>query len=138
LAIRFSTDAVDVDLDWLHEALSRRAYWALGRSREVVERSVANSLCFSAFVGGRQVAFARVVTDQATFAWVCDVFVDEEMRGAGIGSQLMAVVSLDPRLAGLKRIVLVTSSPDFYRRFGFEPLDRPDRWMLRRGPGPAD
>jgi predicted N-acetyltransferase YhbS len=50
----------------------------------------------------------------------------------------MAVVSLDPRLAGLKRIVLVTSSPDFYRRFGFEPLDRPDRWMLRRGPGPAD
>jgi N-acetylglutamate synthase-like GNAT family acetyltransferase len=138
LAIRFSTDAVDVDLDWLHEALSRRAYWALGRSREVVERSVANSLCFSAFVGGRQVAFARVVTDQATFAWVCDVFVDEEMRGAGIGSQLMAVVTHDPRLAGLKRIVLVTSSPDFYRRFGFEPLDRPDRWMLRRGPGPAD
>lgn len=138
MTIRFSTDAADVDLDWLHEALSRRAYWALGRSRDVVERSVANSLCFSAFVGGRQVGFARVVTDQATFAWVCDVFVAEDMRGAGIGSELMAAIGSDPRLAGLKRTVLVTSSPDFYRQFGYEPLARPDRWMLRRGPGPAD
>jgi hypothetical protein len=80
-SIRISTDSSNVDLDWLHAALSERSYWALGRSREMVERSVANSLCFSAFDGAEQVGFARVISDQATFAWVCDVFVDEEWRG---------------------------------------------------------
>ncbi len=136
--IRISTDPSDVDLDWLHAALSERAYWALGRSRELVERSVAHSLCFSAFDGARQVGFARVVTDEATFAWVCDVFVDEERRGQGIGKRLMAAITDDARLAGLKRTVLVTSSPEFYAPFGYASLDRPERWMLRQGPGPTD
>ena len=136
--IRISTDRSEVDLDWLHVALAERSYWALGRSREIVERSVANSLCFSAFDGPRQVGFARVVTDQATFAWVCDVFVDEGRRGQGIGRTLMAAVMDDARLAGLKRTVLVTSSPDFYAALGFTPIDRPERWMLRQGPGPTD
>jgi N-acetylglutamate synthase-like GNAT family acetyltransferase len=137
-SIRISTDTSELDIEWLHAALSERAYWALGRSRETVERSLANSLCFGAFDDARQVGFARVVTDQATFAWVCDVFVDETVRGQGIGRQLMAAVMDDPRLAGLKRTVLVTSSPDFYVPFGFSPLDRPERWMLRQGPGPTD
>jgi N-acetylglutamate synthase-like GNAT family acetyltransferase len=138
LVIRISTDRSEVDLDWLHAALAERSYWALGRSREMVERSVANSLCYSAFDAERQVGFARVVTDQATFAWVCDVFVDDDRRGQGIGRMLMAEVTDDPRLAGLKRTVLVTSSPDFYAPFGFAPIDRPERWMLRQGPGPTD
>jgi N-acetylglutamate synthase-like GNAT family acetyltransferase len=138
VTVRISTDPSDVDLDWLHAALSERAYWALGRSRELVERSVAKSLCFSALEGDRQVGFARVVTDEATFAWVCDVFVDEGSRGQGIGRLLMAAITRDPRLAGLKRTVLVTSSPEFYAPFGYEPLDRPERWMLRKGPGPTD
>jgi GNAT superfamily N-acetyltransferase len=138
VSIRISTDNREVDLDWLHPALSERAYWALGRSRERIETSIANSLCFSAFDGDRQVGFARVVTDQATFAWVCDVFVDEAARGQGIGRLLMAAVTDDPRLSGLKRTVLATSSPEFYVRFGYEPLDRPERWMLRKGPGPTD
>ena len=136
--IRISADRSEVDLDWLHAALAERSYWALGRSREMVERSVANSLCFSAFDAARQVGFARVVTDQATFAWVCDVFVDDDRRGQGIGRKLMAAVTDDPRLVGLKRIVLVTSSADFYTPFGFAPIDGPERWMLRQGPGPAD
>ena len=136
--LRISTDPSEVDLDWLHAALSERAYWALGRRREVVERSVANSLCFSAFDGERQVGFARVVTDQATFAWICDVFVNDDRRGQGIGKALMAAITGDPRLAGLKRTVLATSSPEFYTPFGFEALDRPERWMLRKGPGPTD
>ena len=136
--IRISTDASEVDVDWLHAALSGRAYWALGRQREVVERSLANSLCFSAFDGDRQVGFARVVTDQATFAWICDVFVDDDRRGQGIGKALMAAITGDPRLEGLKRTVLATSSPEFYAPFGFEPLDNPERWMLRKGPGPTD
>jgi GNAT superfamily N-acetyltransferase len=136
--IRISTDRDEVDLDWLHFALSERAYWALGRSREVIERSVANSMCFSAFDGDRQVGFARVVTDEATFAWVCDVFVDDDRRGQGIGRQLMEAVRDDPRLRGLKRTVLATSSPAFYEPFGFDTLDRPERWMIRYGPDPAD
>ncbi len=136
--IRISTDSSEVDVDWLHTALSQRAYWALGRSRETIERSIGNSLCFSAFDGARQVGFARVVTDQATFAWVCDVFVDEDRRGQGIGTRLMAAVVDDARLAGLKRTVLATSTPDFYTRYGSAPLDRPERWMLRGGPGPTD
>ena len=94
---------------------------------------MANSLCFSAFDGGRQVGFARVVTDQATFAWVCDVFVDESARGQGIGTQLMAAITGDPRLGTLKRMVLTTSSPEFYVPFGFEPLAQPERWVLRKG-----
>lgn len=136
--IHISTERSDVDLDWLHAALSERSYWALGRSRELVERSIANSLCFSAFDGHRQIGFARVVTDQATFAWVCDVFVDEDRRGQGVGRMLMAAVTADQRLVGLKRTVLVTSSPEYYAPFGFTPIDRPERWMLRQGPGPRD
>lgn len=135
---RISTDPSEVDIDWLHAALSERSYWALGRSRKTVERSVTNSLCFSVLDGPRQVGFARVVTDQATFAWVCDVFVDEDRRGQGIGRMLLAAIVDDPRLGGLKRTVLVSNSPDFYTPFGFAPIDRPERWMLRQGPGPSD
>ena len=137
-SIRITADPAQIDLDWLYGALSESAYWALGRSRETVERSIAHSLCFSAFDGERQVGFARVVTDQATFAWVCDVFVEDERRGEGIGRRLMEAMVADPRLQGLKRMVLATSSPGFYAPFGFEPLERPERWMLRPGPVHAD
>jgi len=137
-SIRVSTERSDVDLNWLHAALSERSYWALGRSRDVVERSVANSLCFSVLTASTQVGFARVITDQATFAWICDVFVDEAWRRQGIGKRLMAAIADDPRLGDLKRTVLVTSSPEFYSPFGFVPIDRPERWMLRQGGGPID
>lgn len=136
--IRITADAAEIDLDWLHAALSERAYWAIGRSRETVERSIAHSLCFSAFDGPQQVGFARVVTDQATFAWVCDVFVEDGRRGEEIGRQLMEAVVGDQRLAGLKRTVLATSSPGFYAPFGFVPLEKPERWMMRPGPVPSD
>jgi N-acetylglutamate synthase-like GNAT family acetyltransferase len=136
--IRVSAERSDVDIDWLHTVLSERAYWALGRSRELVERSVEHSLCFSALDGGRQVGFARVISDLATFAWVCDVFVDADRRGEGIGRMLMVAITSDPRLQGLKRTVLVTGSPEFYAPFGFALIDRPERWMLRQGPGPTD
>lgn len=130
--LRITTDPADLDLDWIHSALSERSYWALGRDRDVVERSLAHSLCFAAVAAGRQVGFARVVTDEATFAWVCDVFVDESVQGRGVGSRLMEAIVADPRLAGLKRMVLATeSAASFYARYGFEPLDHPERWMLR-------
>jgi GNAT superfamily N-acetyltransferase len=136
--IRISTNPADIDLEWLVPALSERAYWALGRPRDVIERSIAGSLCFVALDGERQVGFARVITDGATFAWVCDVFVDDDRRGQGIGKQLLAAIVADPRLTGLKRMVLATDSPEFYRPFGFEALPKPDRWMLRQGPVPVD
>lgn len=130
--LRISTDPADVDLDWLHPALSERAYWALGRSRELVERSVAGSLSFSALADGRQVGYARVVTDGATFAWVCDVFVDEAWRSRGVGGRLVAAIVADPRLQGLRRMVLATyDAGPLYARHGFGPLHHPERWMER-------
>jgi GNAT superfamily N-acetyltransferase len=133
--LRISTDPTEVDLDWLVPALSERAYWALGRSRSVIERSIAGSLVFSSFLGGRQVGFARVVTDQATFAWICDVFVDESARGRGVGKRLMTAILEDPRLQGLKRMMLAThDAHGLYAGFGFEPLTEPEKWMVRPVP----
>jgi GNAT superfamily N-acetyltransferase len=133
--LRISTDPAELDLEWLFPALSERAYWALGRSRSVFERSLRHSLCFGAYADGRQVGFARVVSDEATFAWICDVFVDESVRGRGVGKRLMAAIVEDPRLHGLKRMLLATQDAHgLYAAFGFEPLDRPDLWMVRASP----
>lgn len=131
--VRVSTDPDDVDLEWLVPALSERAYWALRRTREQIEISLARSWTFAALDGDRQVGFARVVTDGVTFAWVCDVFVDEAERGRGIGDALMAAIVADPRLHGLKRMILSTrDAHGLYARHGFEPLAAPERWMERR------
>jgi GNAT superfamily N-acetyltransferase len=133
--LRITTDPAELDLDWLFPALSERAYWAVGRSRSVFERSLRHSLCFGAHVDGRQVGFARVVTDEATFAWICDVFVDESVRGRGVGKRLMAAIVEDPRLQGLKRMLLATQDAHgLYAGFGFEPLGKPDKWMVRPAP----
>lgn len=130
--LRISIDPADVDVDWLHGALSERSYWAQGRSRAIVEASLRGSLCFSALADGRQVGFARVVTDEATFAWVCDVFVEESWRGRGVGSLLMTAIVDDPRLQDVRRMVLATASAaPLYGRFGFGPLERAEHWMER-------
>jgi len=132
--VRISTDSADVDLDWLHPALSERAYWALGRTRDQIERSIERSWTYAALEGGRQVGFARVITDGVTFAWVCDVFVDELERGRGIGDLLMGTIAADPRLAGLRRVILATRDAHaLYERHGFVPLVSPERWMQLRG-----
>jgi GNAT superfamily N-acetyltransferase len=131
-SVRISTDPADVDLDWLTAALSERAYWALGRPRDAIERSVAASLCFSALRGDRQVGFARVVTDEATFGWVCDVFVDEAERGQGIGVRLVEAIARDPRLDGLRLMLATRDAGELYQRYGgFEPLRNPERLMER-------
>lgn len=131
--VRVSTDPADIDLDWLVPALSERAYWALGRSREAVEAAIARSLCFAALRDGRQIGFARVITDQVTFAWICDVFVDESARGQGVGTLLIRMIADDPRLRDLRRLVLATrDAHEVYARAGFGPLVHPERWMERR------
>jgi N-acetylglutamate synthase-like GNAT family acetyltransferase len=136
--LRISTDPADVDTTWLVPALTERSYWARGRGRSVVERSIAGSLVFSALLEGRQVGFARVVTDEATFAWICDVFVDETIRGHGVGKRLMAAVLADPRLQGLKRMLLATdTAASFYAEMGFETLEHPEKWMQRVAPTAA-
>lgn len=130
-----STDKSRLDFGLIHEFLSSRSYWATGRPAEVVRRSVENSLAFGLYRGERQVGFARVITDFATFAWVADVFVLEEFRGRGLSKWLMEVMLSHPDLQGLRRWVLATKDAHgLYARFGFEPLRRPERWMERHDP----
>ncbi len=128
-----STDRRRLDVDWLVAALGQRAYWAMGRSREAIERSVDGSICFGIYTGGQQVGIARVVTDGATFAWLCDVFIDEGWRGQGLGAWLTETIVAQPALAGLRRFVLATrDAGELYRRHGdFGPLPNPERWMAR-------
>jgi catechol 2,3-dioxygenase-like lactoylglutathione lyase family enzyme/GNAT superfamily N-acetyltransferase len=130
-----STDSERLDLAWLIPALSERAYWALGRQAETIVRSIAGSICFGVYRGDRQVGFARVVTDQATFAWLCDVFIDEAYRGHGLGAWLVEVIVAEPRLSGLRRFLLATrDAHELYRSHGgFGPLPNPDGWMARVG-----
>lgn len=121
-----------MDLDVIHQYLSEESYWAKGIPREVVERSIASSLCFGVFDGDRQIAFARVITDYATFGYVADVFVLASHRGRGVSKQLMTAILADPRLQGLRRWHLVTrDAQGLYAQFGFEALDAPERHMMR-------
>jgi GNAT superfamily N-acetyltransferase len=126
-----TTDPARVDLDVVHGFL-RTAYWCEGIPREVVERAAAGSLNFSMYLGGRQVGYARIVTDHATFAWVCDVFILESCRGRGLSKWLMRTVMQHPGLQGLRRWLLATRDAHaLYRHVGFTPLAAPDRWMER-------
>ena len=125
-----TSDPGRVDLDRVHAWLSEQAYWAIGRERAVVERSVAGSRPYSLYAGDEQAACARVVTDGATFAWICDVFVDEPHRGRGLGTWLVRSILEDLEAAGVYRCVLGTSDAhEVYRSCGFTALLRPDRWM---------
>ncbi len=129
-----SSDKARLDLELIHEYLSQRSYWAEGRSLDVVRRSIEHSLCFGVYKGDNQVGFARVVTDYATFGWLCDVFVLESHRGRGLGKRLVEYVAAEPGLQGLAIFVLATrDAHDLYREHGgFEVLDAPKRWMIKR------
>jgi GNAT superfamily N-acetyltransferase len=130
-----STDRSRLDINLIHNYLSEESYWATGRPREVVARSIENSLPFGIYKGGEQVGFARVVTDYATFAWVADVFVLPEHRGRGLSKWLMEVILAHPQLQGFRRWVLSTrDAQGLYERFGFMPQKRPERWMERFDP----
>lgn len=116
-----TTDKNRVDVDRVHRWLSQEAYWALGRPREVVEKSIDASWVWSVLgPDGDQVAFLRAVTDALTFAWICDVFVDPAHRGHGLATWASAEAVADLRAAGVDRLVLATSSAHaVYRRVGF-------------------
>lgn len=124
-----TTDRSRLDLDVIHGFLTM-SYWARGVSRDVVARSIEHSLCFGAFDGGRQVGFARVVSDRATFAYICDVFALESHRGRGVGKSLMAAIMSHPELQGLRRWTLFTrDAHGLYRQFGFGAAGQPERLM---------
>ena len=135
-AVRVTTDLDDIDLDVVHRWLSEEAYWALGRSRDVVEAAARASVNFGALdAGGRLVGYARVVTDQVTFAWLCDVFVDPAARGLGAGKALAGAVVAAVRPMGLKRVMLATADAhELYRRFGFEGVTDPEKLMILAQP----
>ncbi len=124
-----STDRSRLDLDVIHGFLTT-SYWARGIPRETVVRSMEHSLCFGAFDEGRQVGFARVVSDHATFAYICDVFALESHRGSGVGKSLMAAIMSHPELQGLRRWTLFTrDAHGLYRQFGFGAAAHPERLM---------
>jgi len=131
VSVEVSTDASRLDVERIHRWLSEDAYWSLGRTRDVVERSIEHSLNFGAYDdSGEQVGYARVVTDHATFAWLCDVYVDPSSRGAGVGTALLDAVTAQLSPLGLSRTLLATADAhSLYRRYGFEPLARPERFM---------
>jgi GNAT superfamily N-acetyltransferase len=124
-----STDPERLDSSAIHEFL-RNSYWAAGIPREIVDRSIRNSLPFGLFEADTQIGFARVITDYATFAYVADVFVLPSHRGRGLGVWLMEVVRAHPRLQELRRWVLATrDAHDLYRKTGFAELKDPGRFM---------
>ena len=130
-----STDQSRLDLKVIHDFLTNSSYWAKGRSLATVKRSVENSFPFGLYENERQIGFARVVTDYATFAWMADVFVLEEFRGQGLGTWLVEVILSHPELQGFRRWTLATKDAhEIYRKFGFSELKRPERWMERHDP----
>ena len=130
-----SDDKARLDIPVIHAFLSQRSYWAIGVPVETVERSIRNSLCFGMFKAGRQIGFARVVTDFTTFAWLADVFIMQEVRGGGLGKKLVAAVVKHPELQGLRRFMLGTrDAHKLYEQYGFASLEFPERFMEFRRP----
>jgi GNAT superfamily N-acetyltransferase len=130
-AYEISADPKRLDLDVIHGFLTE-AYWSKGRSRATTARAVANSLCIGAYRGGAQVGFGRVITDYATFAHLCDVFVLPDHRGQGLARRMVAALLADARVAGIRRWQLNTEDMhDFYKSFGFgSPAN--SRWLMVR------
>ena len=131
-AYEISTDPARLDPDRIHHWLSTDAYWARGRSREKQDLAIANSLNFGAYdkETGSQTAYARVVTDYATFAWLCDVYVAPAARGTGLGTALVTAVRDELQPHGVRRMLLATNDAHgVYAKVGFEPLAHPENWM---------
>ncbi|WDZ86352.1 GNAT family N-acetyltransferase [Micromonospora cathayae] len=129
---QLSTDPTRLDLDLVHRWLSTDAYWAMGRDRELVVRAFAGSIGYGVYRpgDGGQVGVARVVTDRATFGWLCDVYVDPAERGRGLGTWLADAVRDHLADLGVRRILLATNDAhDVYAKAGFTPLPEPARWM---------
>lgn len=129
-------DPTGFDLALAHRWIAEESYWAQGIPQAVFEKAVRHSLTFGAYAAdGAMAGMGRVVTDRATFGWLCDVFVDKAHRGAGLGKALMAYFKAHPDLQGFRRMHLATADAHgLYARYGFGPLTAADRWMEIRDP----
>lgn len=133
---RVSTEKAELDIPLIHRFLSEQAYWAKGIPLALVQTSIEHSLCFGGFLGNAQVAFARVISDYATFANLVDVFVLPEHRGKGYSKPLMAAVFAHPQLQGLRRFTLATGDAHgLYAQYGFTAPLYPQSLMERYFPG---
>jgi GNAT superfamily N-acetyltransferase len=127
-----STDPSRLDAELIHQWLSQDSYWALGRPRDKQDLAIAGSLNFGVYdsASNAQLGYARVVTDQATFAWLCDVYVAPAARGKGLGTALVAAVRDHLAPYGLRRILLATADAHaVYAKAGFAQLAKPEMWM---------
>jgi GNAT superfamily N-acetyltransferase len=125
---QITCDKARLDIDAIHSFLSQ-SYWSPGIPRAVVERAIANSLCFGVLHQGQQVGFARVVTDTATFAYLADVYILPEHRGKGLSRRLMEQITRHPDLQGLRRMLLATRDAHaLYAKFGFKPVHNPNAY----------
>jgi GNAT superfamily N-acetyltransferase len=126
----YSDDTNLVDANAVHRYLSEESYWAKGIPLEIVKRSISNSLCFGIYKERKQVGFARWITDRATFAYLCDVYVESEFRGQGLSKKLMSLMMFHPDLRGLRVYQLGTlDAHGLYEQFGFKALAFPERRM---------
>lgn len=116
--------------DSIHHYLSNESYWAKNIPLETVQRSIENSLCFGIYKDNRQIGFARWITDKATFAWLCDVYIEKDYRGKGLSKKLMSFMIFHPDLQGLRRYQLATlDAHGLYEQFGFSQIQNPEKQM---------
>lgn len=126
----YSDDRLKIDPVAIHHYLSTQSYWAQNIPLETVKKSIENSLCFGIYKEGVQIGFARWITDKATFAYLCDVYIEEVYRGQGISKKLMSLMLFHPDLQGLRRYMLATmDAHGLYAQYGFKSIDHPDRLM---------
>jgi len=134
-AYTISTDKDRLDIPYIHHFLSR-SYWAENIPVDTVAKSIDGSLCFGVYESGKQVGFARVITDKATFGYLADVFIDEAFRGRGLSKWLVETITAHPDLQGLRRFMLATrDAHGLYAQYGFTALTFTDRWMQIHRPG---
>ncbi|MDB5153233.1 MAG: family N-acetyltransferase [Mucilaginibacter sp.] len=125
-----STDKSLIDFETVYSYLSNDSYWAKGMPAEMLRKAIENSICFGVYQQNKQVGFARVVTDKATFAYLCDVFILADYRRLGLSKWLIQTIKQYPELQGLRRWSLATADAhELYTQFGFVPLGRPESWM---------
>jgi len=130
----FHIDNNKMQLDVIYTFLTQ-SYWSKGISKQTVKQAIENSLCFGAFIDNKQVAFARVITDKTSFAYLADVFVLEEYRGVGISKSLMAQVTMHPELQSIRRFLLCTADAHkLYEKFGFSSIETPEFFMAIHKP----
>jgi GNAT superfamily N-acetyltransferase len=133
-----SDDKSKIDVHRVHAWISRESYWAVGRSYEVMARSIEQSLALGLYAADDvQAGFARLVTDRATFAWLCDVFVDAAHRGRGLGTFLARSATSHPDVAGIRQVLMAEPGRSMYCKLGFGVLVSPERWMERPGGDPS-